>query len=59
MPLFPKYPPIRQYKSRMHLAMHPAQTVKSLAEFANGSWQIKLNHFLPGRVPGRKYFSGR
>ena len=32
---------------------------RSLAEFADGSRQIKLNHFLPGRVPGRKYFSGR
>ena len=32
---------------------------RSLAEFADGSRQIKSNHFLPGRVPGRKYFSGR
>ena len=45
MPLFPKYPPIAQYKSRMHRKMHPAQTVKSLAEFADGSRQIKLNIF--------------
>lgn len=31
---------------------------KSLAEFADGSRQIELNHFLSGRVPDRKYNSG-
>ncbi|MEE0415475.1 MAG: hypothetical protein UDM11_01060, partial [Oscillospiraceae bacterium] len=29
----------------------------SLAEFAARRRQIKWNHFLPGRVPGKKYFS--
>ena len=30
---------------------------KSLAEFAARRRQIKWNHFLPGRVPGKKHFS--
>ena len=31
---------------------------KSLAEFAARRRRKNSNHFLPGRVPGRKYFSG-
>ena len=39
--------------------MSPAsQLEKSLAEFADFRRQIKWNHFLSGRVPDRKYFSG-
>ena len=45
----------------MWLPKEPHFTIRqrSRAEFADGSRQIKSNHFLPGRVPGRKYFSGR
>ena len=31
---------------------------KSLAEFRRRSGEIELDHFLPGRVPGGKFFSG-
>ncbi len=31
---------------------------KSLAEFGGFYRRIKSNHFLPGRVPDRKYISG-
>jgi len=43
----------------MQAARRALQLVKkSLAEFGGVSRQIKSKHFLSGRVPDRKYFSG-